>query len=190
MQALSVILRVMIAIFTMPSDAEAEGLHRFAPEEVSVEHARDHVWCARVAAAIFYGSNGRIRHIDKDTILALDYHESHFTDGAVGHEAGGRVSCGAMTPTPTDHCEKEPLLVQIIRGTWHLVVDWGEEAGDVRSEREAYMGYAGGYTAIRNCRVGPVLRYGDHGDDLCKTPEVFAWIRSRIQETRRPRTSS
>jgi hypothetical protein len=189
MQALSVILRVVIAIFTPPSDAEIEGLHRFAPEEVSVEHARDHVWCARVAAAIYDDSDGLVRHVDTDTVLAIDYHESHFTDGAVGRESGGRVSCGAMTPTPTDHCDEKPLLAQILEGTRHLVVDWGT-ARDVRSTREAYLGYAGGYTAIRKCRVGPVLRYGDHGDDLCMTPEVFAWIRSRIQETRRPRTSS
>ena len=189
MQVLSVILRVMIAVFTPPSDAEIEGLHRFAPEEVSVEHARAHVWCARVAAAIYDDSVGLVRHVDTDMVLAIDYHESHFTDGAVGPEAGGRVSCGAMTPTPTDHCEKKPLLSQVLEGTRHLIVDWGT-AGDVRSEREAYLGYAGGYVAIRKCRVGPVLRYGDHGDDLCMTPEVFAWIRSRIQETRRPRTSS
>lgn len=190
MQVLSVILRVMIAIFTPPSDAESEGLHRFSPDEVSVEHARDHVWCARIAAAIYEDSTGLVRHIDTDMVLAIDYHESHFTDGAVGPEAGGRVSCGAMTPYPTQSCTKEPLLAQIIRGTRHLVVEWGEQEGDVRSEHEAYLGYGGGHTAIRNCRLGPVLRYGDHGDDLCQTPEVFAWLRSRIRETRKPRTAS
>jgi hypothetical protein len=189
MQTLAIILRVVLAIFTPPSDEEAEGLHRFAPEEVTVEHARGHVWAAGVAAAIYDGRDGNIRHIDAAMVLAIDYHESHFSDGAVGPESGGRVSCGAMTPYPTQSCKKEPLLAQIIEGTRHLVVDWGT-AGDVRSEREAYMGYAGGYTAIRNCRVGPVLRYGGHGDDLCRTPEVFAWIRSRIQETRKPRASS
>jgi hypothetical protein len=181
MHTIDVLLRVAIAILTPTSDADAEGLHRFAPEEVSVDRARAHVWAARVAAAT-YG-------VDADMVLAIGYHESRFQDGAVGPERGGRVSCGVMTPYPTGACAPKPLLAQYLDGARHWAVDW-RHASDVRGDREALLGYAGGYHLIRACRLGPVLRHQAWGDDLCRTPEVFGWMRDHIRAARQLRASS
>jgi len=176
-----ILLRVMVAIFTPASDADAEALHHFSPEEVTVDRAYEHVWAARVAAAIY--------DVDADMVLAISWHESRFTANVVAAEPGGRVSCGAMTPYPTKKCVAKPLLAQYLDGTRHWAVDWAH-AGDVRNEHEALLGYAGGYSLIRACRQGPVLRHVTQGDDLCKTPEVFAWIRSRIIAARQQKANS
>jgi len=177
---MQILLRIAIAFFTCTSDADAEALHRFAPNDVTVEAAYQHVWAARVAVAA-YGD-------DADMVLAIGWHESRFTDGWVTREIGGRVSCGAMTPYPTKTCAKKTLLQQYLDGAEHLAT-W-LHAGDVRSKREALLGYAGGYYLIRKCRQGPVLRNKTSGDDLCLTPEVFGAIRARIVATRRTATSS
>ena len=168
---MQILIRIALALFTPTSDADAEALHRFAPSYITVDVAREHVWAARVAGAA-YG-------VDADMVLAISYHESRFTNNVVSKEAGGRVSCGVMTPYPTKTCLSKHLLAQYLDGTRHWAIDW-RRAGDVRSEREALLGYAGGYRMIRRCRLGPVLRHKTRGDDLCRTPEVFAWIRARI----------
>ena len=175
MQPINVLLRVAIALITPATDTDAVALHRFAPEEVTVDRARVHVWAARVAAAT-YG-------VDADMVLAISYHESHFAENATTPESGGRVSCGAMTPYPTRTCGQKSLLDQYLDGARHWAVDW-RHAGDVHGEHEALLGYAGGYALIRKCRRGPVLRHQTSGDDLCRTPEVFGWIRARIRAAR------
>lgn len=178
---MQILIRILLAIFSPTSDADAEALHRFAPNEVTVDDARAHVWAARVAATVY--------NVDADTVLAISYHESRFTDNIVAKEPGNRVSCGAMTPYPTKTCTPKPLLAQYLDGARHWAIDW-RRAGDVRSDREALLGFAGGYFLIRSCRQAPVLRYKTRGDDLCRTPEVFAWIRSRIVAARRIQANS
>lgn len=173
---MQILFRIMLAMLTPTSDTDAQALHRFSPGEITVARAYDHVWAARVAAAAY--------NVDADMVLAISWHESRFTDNVVAPEPGGRVSCGAMTPYPTSKCVSKSLLEQYLDGTRHWAIDWGQ-AGDVRNAREVLLGYAGGYALIRACRQGPHLRYGTSGDDLCKTPEVFAWIRSRIRAARR-----
>ena len=168
---MELLIQITLALFTLPSDADAEALHRFAPKYVTVDAARDHLWAARVAAAYY--------EVDADMVLAISYHESRFTDNVVSKEAGKRVSCGVMTPYPTKTCVSKPLLAQYLDGARHWAVDW-RRAGDVRNDREALLGYAGGYSMIRRCRQGPVLRHKTHGDNLCKTPEAFGSIRARI----------
>lgn len=173
---MDILIRIALALITPTSDADAEALNRFAPTYVTVEAARAHVWSARVAAAVY--------EVDPDMVLAISYHESRFTDNVVAAEPGNRVSCGAMTPYPTATCTSKSLLAQYFDGTRHWAVDW-RRAGDVRNEREALLGYAGGYFLIRRCRQGPVLRNKTRGDDLCKTPEVFGGIRARIIRARK-----
>lgn len=180
MQTILIFLRVALAILTPTSDVDAEGLHRFAPNEVTVERAREHVWAARAAATIY--------DVDVDTVLAISYHESHFQEDVATAESGGRVSCGAMTPYPTSACSPRSLLSQYLDGTRHWAIDW-RRARDVRDAREALLGYAGGYRLIRMCRQGPVIRRGARGDDLCRTPDVFARIRARIRAARRTTTA-
>ena len=94
-----------------------------------------------------------------------------------------------MTPYPTKTCTPKSLLAQYLDGVRHWAIDW-RRAGDVRSDREALLGYAGGYFLIRGCRKGPVLRHKTHGDDLCRTADVFAHIRSRIVAARQMRATS
>lgn len=178
MLPIHVLLRVAIALLTPTSDADAQALHRFAPEEVTVDQAREHVWAARVAAATY--------DVDADAVLAIAYHESHFAEDAVTRESGGRVSCGSMTPYPTARCSRKSLLGQYLDGARHWAVDW-RRAGDVHGDHEALLGYAGGYALIRACRQGPVLRHQTSGDDLCRTPEAFWRIRARIRAARRAR---
>jgi hypothetical protein len=173
---MEMLIRIAIALFSSPSLDDAEALHRFAPQYVSVDSARDHIWAARVSAAVY--------DVDADMVLAISYHESRFTDGVVAAEPGGRVSCGAMTPYPTKTCETKPLLAQYLDGARHWAVDW-RRAGDIRSEREALLGYAGGYALVRRCRQGSVLRHKTHGDDLCATADVFNGLRARIVRERR-----
>ena len=178
---MQILIRIALAIFTPTSDVDAEALHRFAPSYVTIDTAREHVWAARAAAAI-YG-------VDADMVLAISYHESRFTTNVVTKEPGNRVSCGAMTPYPTKTCVSKPLLAQYLDGTRHWAIDW-RRARDVRNDREALLGYAGGYFLIRNCRRGPVLRHKTHGDDLCRTADVFMHIRSRIVAARKIRPTS
>jgi hypothetical protein len=172
---MEMLIRIALALVSPPSTEDAEALHRFAPQYVTVDTARDHLWAARISA-VFY-------NVDADMVLAISYHESRFTDGIVAKEPGGRVSCGAMTPYPTKTCETKSLLGQYLDGTRHWAVDW-KRAGDVRNEREALLGYAGGYFLIRGCRKGTVLRHKTHGDDLCATADVFNGIRARIVRER------
>ena len=178
---MQIILRILLAFVTPTSDADAEALQRFAPKYITIEDAREHLWAARVAATIY--------DVDMDMILAISWHESRFQSGAVGPERGKRVSCGVMQPFPTKKCVEKTLLAQYIDGTRHWAMDW-KRAGDVRNNREAILGYAGGYAAIRRCRMGPVLRYKTHGDDLCRTPEVFSAIRTRIRRARQTQPAS
>jgi hypothetical protein len=178
---MQIFLRLLLALFTPTSAADAEALHRFSPEEVTVDRAYAHVWSARVAAAVY--------DVDMDMILAIAWHESRLTDNVVAAEPGGRVSCGAMTPYPTAKCVSKSLLRQYLDGARHWAVDW-RHAGDVRNDREALLGYAGGYHLIRACRLGPVLRHETSGDDLCRTPEVFGWIRNRIRAARMSKAAS
>ena len=178
---MEILIRLALALFTPTSDADAEALHRFAPSYVTVDSAREHIWAARAAAATY--------DVDADMVLAISYHESRFTPNVVTKEPGGRVSCGAMTPYPTKTCVTKPLLAQYLDGTRHWAIDW-RRAGDVRSDREALLGYAGGYFLIRGCRRGPVLRHKTHGDDLCRTADVFAAIRASIVRARQTKISS
>jgi hypothetical protein len=178
---MQILIRIALALFTPTSDADAKALQRFAPSYVTVDAAREHVWAARVAATIY--------DVDPDMVLAISYHESRFTNNVVTKEPGGRVSCGAMTPYPTKRCVAKPLIAQYLDGTRHWAIDW-RRAGDVRSDREALLGYAGGYAMIRRCRQGSVLRHKTHGDDLCRTPEVFAQIRLRVVAARQPKAAS
>jgi hypothetical protein len=171
---MQLILRIVLAFLSPTSDADAEALHRFSPNEVTVDRAHDHIWAARVAAAV-YG-------VDPDLSLAISWHESRFQAHVVGPAVNGRRACGAMQPVPTGKCEWKTILEQYLEGTEHWAV-W-KRAGDVRNDHEALLGYAGGYRLLRSCRLGPVLRHKTYGDDLCLTPEVFEGIRARILRAR------
>lgn len=107
---LHVLLRVALAIFTPPTDADAQAPRRFAPEEVTVDHARARVWAARVAAAV-YG-------VDPDA--------KYLREGA--HELLPDVDA----PDRIDHFVEAALTAQTSRVPAALLVAlaWGESRFD------------------------------------------------------------
>lgn len=164
---MQIFLRILFAILTQTSDEDAEGLHRFAPNEVTVADAYEHVWSARVAAAT-YG-------VDADLLLAISWHESRYKVTARSPESGGRVSCGVMQPTPVASCPVASMLDGYLAGAEHLR---GWIVAMHGNEHAALVGYAGGYRLLAACAQGPVLIRP--AVDACRTPEVFracaAWI--------------
>lgn len=176
---LDLALRLAIALGLGPSSADVEALRRTAPEPISEEVAAQHLLAARIASTI-YG-------VDSDLTLSIAAHESRYDADAVTPEIGGKVSCGAMTPVPMAKCSDRGILAGYLRGAEHLA-GWMRAAhGDVHA---ALLGYAGGYTLLRACAAGPVLRDRRGGQvDLCGTPDVFLWRARWIRRERVHATS-
>jgi hypothetical protein len=152
---------------TRPSPVDVEAFRQSAPVYLTEETAADHLVAARLA--------GRRFQLDPDLLLAIAYHESRYTVDEVTPEVGGKVSCGVMTPVPTkdkDSCPtaESNILGGYLDGSAHLA-GWIRACGG--RIRCALLGYAAGYSGIARCKEGPVLRFVDHGDDLCQTPSVF-----------------
>jgi soluble lytic murein transglycosylase-like protein len=136
----------------MVSDADAEALRQTAPNDLTLETAREHVGAARFAATIY--------RVEPEDLLAIAYHESRYTADAITHEPGNRVSCGVMTPRPKRQCSPWELEIVggYLAGAAHL-----REWYDVRRNNRIYAlnGYAGGASDSQ------VPGY--------KTWQVFAW---------------
>lgn len=170
---------VTLFAFYHPSPQDVEALRQSAPYYLTAETAEDHLVAARVAA--------RRYRLDPDLVLAIAHHESRYVVDTVTPESGGRVSCGVMTPTPIDRdsCPTSDTKIEegYMIGAAHLR-GWF----DVCKENRycALLGYSGGYALIAACNRGPVLRFKDHGDDLCYTPGVFLWRRNYIVSLRMP----
>jgi hypothetical protein len=155
-----------------PSAVDVEAFRQSAPVYLTEETAADHLAAARLA--------GHRYRVDPDLLLSIAYHESRYTVDTMTPEVGGKVSCGVMTPVPIrdrDACPtaESSVLGGYLDGAAHLR-DWVQVCGG--RIRCALLGYAAGYAGIARCKEGPVMRHGDHGDDLCQTPEVFlqrAW---------------
>lgn len=169
---MQIFFRILLAIFTPTSDADAEALHRFAPHEVTIADARAHVWAARVAATA-YG-------MDADLLLAIAWHESRYEVNARGSESGGRVSCGVMQPTPVVTCPAANMLDGYLEGAKHLR---GWIVAMHSDEHAALVGYAGGYRLLTACTQGSVFIRS--AVDACRTPEIFRVLAGRIARERR-----
>lgn len=109
--------------------------------------------CRHLAAAT-------IASIDSDVsasmLLAIAWQESRYTQRARTVEAGGKWSCGVMTPEPTRSVAKcraaiQSLAVGYLAGARHLAV-WLQACR--RDLACALTGYAGGYRLIVACRSG------------------------------------
>jgi hypothetical protein len=95
----------------LTSSADAQALRSTAPQDLpTIDVAREHLADARLAAVVY--------RVDHALVLSIAWHESRYTDAATP-EAGGRVSCGAMTPEPTSHCSGS-LLDGYLAGAKHL----------------------------------------------------------------------
>lgn len=151
---------------------EAAALERTAPSYLDLDQARDHLAAARIA--------GAVHHLPPELILAIAWRESRYQHAAVTPESAGRMSCGAMTPTPVARCVPQTLLEDYLAGAAHLR-HW---VNATRSLQLGLQGYAGGYRMIRACERGPVVRVRARVEiDLCSTPELrrAAWIRREIE---------
>lgn len=162
---LQIIVWILVALFGR--DADSERLRASAPRYLDADQAVVHLWSARVAAVLADVPTNDPASL----ILSIAWHESRYTIGVVSTEANGRVSCGVLTPEPVARCPDQTTLVdEYLTGARHLRGWFDACRGNSRC---ALLGYASGYRGIRACTKGPVLRHGNHGDDLCRTPDVF-----------------
>lgn len=175
-----IIIHIIIALLSLPSP---EGLRSTAPTYLDSDAAREHMTAATLVSAAL--------EVDRDLVLSIAHHESRYDTGAIGREAGRLVSCGVMTPYPTTHCPKRPLLAQYLDGARHLRVWIDACENDPRKRcdklgryRSALLGYAGGWRAITNCTKRGVI-WIRPGVDGCKTPDVFT---DRARDIRRAST--
>jgi hypothetical protein len=167
---IATLITLLAVLFTPSTDADA--LRRTAPSYLTPSSASDNLDAARIAGALV--------NVDPDLLLSIAWHESRYEPQAVGREPGGRVSCGPMTPEPVARCTAKPMLAGYVAGARHLR-DWIGATPDIHT---ALLGYAGGFSMIRACARGPVLRPRGAHDDLCMTPEVFLWRRDWIRRER------
>ncbi len=168
-------LIALLLTFFVPTE-DAEALQRTAPQDLTLETARQHLGAARLAAVL--------THVDADLLLSIAWHESRYVVAARTAEPLGKTSCGVMTPIPKARCTSPSLLEGYLEGAAHLR-EWIDAAhGNMRT---ALLGYAGGYRMIQACASGEVLvTRGGHEVDLCTVVGVFQeralWIRrSRLR---------
>lgn len=151
--------------------ADAEALRATAPSYLDLDAAREHVAAARIAGEAF--------KLDPDLLLSIAWRESRYQVDAVTREASGKLSCGLLMVTMPrgEPCPAPRVLAGYISGAAHLR-EWMRAT---RNQRDALLGYAGGYPMIRACADGGELVRVRAGRevDLCRTPELqrAAWIR-------------
>lgn len=165
-------------IVTMTSVSDAESLRRTASGYLDVDTARVHLAAARIA--------GLVHRVDSDLLLAIAWRESRYRVDAVTREASGKLSCGLMMTTMPlgEPCPTQAVLDGYLAGAAHL----REWMRITRTQREALLGYAGGYPMIEACVDGSLVRVrAEREVDLCSTPELVraSWIRrERIRMAR------
>jgi hypothetical protein len=145
---------------------------------LSSDAAAENLAAARLAGAVY--------KFDPDLLLAIAWRESRYQPGAIGPVVRGKRACGVMQPIMHKQCVAPRLLDGYLEGARHLR-GWVRAT---RSQRDALVGYAGGYAMIEKCKLGPIVRERAGGVvDLCSTPELrrAAWIRrERERSTRQP----
>jgi hypothetical protein len=145
---------------------------------LSSDAAAENLTAARLAGAVY--------KLDPDLLLAIAWRESRYQPGAIGPVVRGKRACGVMQPIMHKQCVAPRLLDGYLEGARHLR-EWMRAT---RSQRDALVGYAGGYAMIDRCKLGPIVRDRAGGAvDLCSTPELrrAAWIRrERERSTRQP----
>jgi soluble lytic murein transglycosylase-like protein len=144
-----VILFLFAALMEQPTDAAA--LRDTAPMYLTTITAAAHLRAARVAGAVYA--------VDPDLLLSIAWHESRFSAAVVTPEAGGKFSCGAMTPEPTRDraaCAyaTSSLMASYLVGAKHLRGWIDASHGNIHV---AILGYGGGYRLIGACSRGEAV---------------------------------
>lgn len=164
------LVKIFIALLSILSRQDAEGVRRMAPAYLTIEEATAHTLAARVAAAAY--------DVDPDELLAIAYRESRYQQKAKGPESGNRYSCGVMQPSPTTNAaecgrQTSSLLAGYVAGAKHLH-DWFEAC---RSHRVcAHIGYAGGYALLKLCKTKTVRG--------CLSPRIISTWAAGIRRSR------
>lgn len=161
MQLLAILFKLFV------DDAHADALVETAPTYLTREAARDHIASAFVAGI---ATNQR-----PALLLSIAWHESRYEQNVVSTEAGGLVSCGVMTPSPTTKCYATDLTSNYLVGAKHLN-EWRDAT---RAEWTMLLGYGGGYRAIKTCASSKHY--------ACAVPGVFLWRANLIERAWRKR---
>lgn len=152
-----------------PSTGElAAGALRTAPSYLTADTAPEHARAAVIAANVY--------DVDPALLLSIAWHESRYQLATVTPEAGGKVSCGPMTPVPTSNSAEcigatSSLVGGYLAGAAHLRAWLHATRGSLSS---ALTGYAGGGYLIRLCREDDSYR-------ACGTAAVFLERAARIR---------
>lgn len=166
-------IAIVLWLAGQPTTAQVESLRLSSPTYLTVESAREHLMAARQVHSLY-------PQVRTSLLLGIAWHESRFQSNAVSHEGATRVSCGVMTPEPTNKCVSAPLVAQYTAGAQHLVV-WLDACHG--NEHCALTGYARGFYLINACRAGPVWRTRNSvQDDLCKTADYFQSLAKYFKE--------
>lgn len=194
---MNIVIATLLRVLTATPE-EGAALAETAPAYLDAETGARHLTAARVAAVV----NG----VKPSLVLSIAYYESRYHADAVTKEPRGKWSCGVLTPIPRKGgCVPKGLAAGYMEGAEHLR-DWLDACASKRVRRQglaeggrllcSLRGYAGGYSLLRACARGPVMRdRGKHGRvDLCRfvvdrRVARAARIRASLTATRRvPRT--
>jgi hypothetical protein len=135
------LLAFFVSLFL--DDAQVAAFQRTAPTYLTHETAREHMASAFAV--------GIVTDTRPALLLSIAWFESRYTQNVVSREAGGKVSCGVMTPIPQTRCQPSDLVSNYLEGAQHLLV-WRRACRD--NERCKLLGYGGGYRAIKLCASG------------------------------------
>lgn len=152
---------LIFTTLTVPID-EVRNLERTAPSYLTMDLAHHHLAAAMAVAVatgldhhpvVVRGKHPSRRWEARHLLLSMGHHESRYQHREVTPEAGGKFSCGVMTPEPMHDRERCRLATSSVtagymHGALHLI-RWLDTMKDVRL---ALMGYAGGFVLIRHCR--------------------------------------
>jgi hypothetical protein len=156
----------IVSVFQSP--ASVDGFRLTAPKYLTSESAAENIAAARLAGAVY--------RLDPDLLLAIAWRESRYQPDAIGPVVRGKRACGVMQPIMHKQCVAPRLLDGYLEGARHLR-EWMRAT---RSQRDALVGYAGGYAMIEKCKLGTIERESaGRVVDLCSAPELrrAAWIR-------------
>lgn len=169
------IVFALVAWLTPAEDAAA--LQRTA-RELEADAAIENLAAARVAGALY--------SIDPDLLLAIAYKESRYRTDVIGPPVRGKRACGVMQPIMREACPEQSLLAGYLEGAAHLR-RWIQATPNLLT---ALQGYAGGYSMIEKCKLGPVERErAGLVIDLCTARELrrARWIRQERYRISTPR---
>lgn len=185
-RAMSIITSIFLMLTTISGAVrqnESDALRHTAPSYiVSDEMARLHLAAATYAGEAF--------SVDPALLLSIAWFESRYDVRAVTREHSGKLSCGlTMVTMPLgEPCPEPDVIDSYLRGAAHLN-EWLRMCR--RDITCAMRGYAGGFTAIKQCAE---QQEAGSLEGACARIEArhhrAAWIRTSMKRAARGGASS